>query len=130
MSINAPYNAPERTTEAMSTTPVTPQRAQRTSALDRANATRSRRLTERHRIGVLSEKAAAVALVQLLVDCPDWLANNYVDRTLIWLPHVGADRAARIIANALPEVRGRRTVGDLTSRQRARLAAALMERAR
>jgi hypothetical protein len=104
--------------------------AQRAGALDRANETRNRRLAERHQIKALSEKAAAVALAELLVDCPDWLARNYLDRTLIWLPRVGADRACRIIANALPEVRGRRTVGDLTSSQRARLATALMERAR
>jgi len=70
---------------------------------------------------------ACVAAIALLRGCPDWAASWTVHRVLLCVPAVGPSQAERILLRA--GAHERRTVAELTDRQREIVVGALRERA-
>lgn len=91
---------------------------QRLQALERANATRSRRSALKRDL-----KAGRRSAVPLLADPPEWAATMKVIDVVIAMPKVGRVKAEKVLK--LTATSPHKTLGGLSDRQRAALIQAL-----
>jgi len=96
-------------------------------ALALANEVRARRAAWRDDLRGLEVFWACTATISLLRGCPIWAASWTVHRVLLCVPTVGPSQAERILLRA--GAGERRTVRELTERQREVIVDALRERA-
>ena len=99
--------------------------AQRMEALKRGNEVRQRRAQYKQDIKMLHAHGGSAPLIaaQLIEDPPDWATTWKVYEFLISIPSIGAVRRNRIARRHGISVG--RTIGGLSARQRAVIAAAL-----
>ena len=100
--------------------PATPERSldQRIDALNRANEIRTLRAQLKRDL-----KAGTASIQALLLDPPAYLQTAKVLEILLALPKIGKVKATKILDSC--RVSPNKTIGGLTDRQRAELAARL-----
>jgi hypothetical protein len=100
--------------------PATPERSldQRIDALNRANEIRTLRAQLKRDL-----KAGTASIQALLLDPPAYLQTAKVLEILLALPKIGKVKATKILDSC--RVSPSKTIGGLTDRQRAELAARL-----
>jgi len=100
--------------------PATPERSldQRIDALNRANEIRTLRAQLKRDL-----KAGTASIQALLLDPPAYLQTAKVLEILLALPKIGKVKATKILDSC--RVSPSKTIGGLTDRQRAELAALL-----